>query len=179
MCDSEAKSVATSTADINDAAEPSIAPIKCKGKRAEPSKLYQRTDIGSDTEVAEMLMLHALFKKGGAGPHAARFMHNVEKLVSPLGNGSVERNLFWDGVDESTWGKRYLTKHHTETGPSISERKLAKQKFYAHFTELGLEVVNKINDKPGWKAYFEQKHEELISSNPLVYTGVIKRQKRA
>ena len=179
MSESGLMSVATSTADINDFAEPSVSPIKSKGKRAEPTKLYQRTDIGSDTEVAEMLMLYALFKNNGTGPHAARFMHNVDKAVSPLGNGSIERNLFWDGVDDSTWGKRYLTKHHTETGPSISERKLAKKKFYAHFTELGLEVVNKINDKPGWKSYFEQKHEELISSNPLVYTGVIKRQKRA
>ena len=74
------------------AADPSIAPL----------------NIGTSTKVAEMLMLYALFKNNGTGPHGHVFVHNVDKVVSPWGNGAVERNLFWDGKDKGTWGNRFL-----------------------------------------------------------------------
>ena len=74
------------------AADPSIAPL----------------NIGTSTKVAEMLMLYALFKNNGTGPHGHVFVHNVDKVVSPWGNGAVERNLFWAGKDKGTWGNRFL-----------------------------------------------------------------------
>ena len=162
-----------------------IAEDKKSNKRKPSLGLFlDGAHLGKETKVAEKLLLWTLYKHDGNPDayHHKLFFKNVEGLISPQGNDSVMRNMFWISKKPETW-PRFLTKHAHMGGPAVTveEKKAAKgmDPYYVKFTPQGLGIIRAIEADEKKVEYFEQKRTQLIvPAGDEIHTTELKKRKR-
>jgi len=99
------------------------------------------------------------------------FVQNVARAASSSGDdhGDISSDMFWkrrpsksNPHPEATWGKLYMTKHQTPTGPPLNHNKVKKDDWFAKLTPLGMETIIEIATDKEKSDYYNNIWNELV-----------------